>query len=1250
MLRKSLSTLLVVLVIGMFAKGQSRGSESQQDESRQSNAPQSVGISIPPLVRFSGRLANLQQRATQGPISSTFALYKEETGGVPLWIETQNVTLDPQGRFTVLLGAASSGGLLPGAFSSSGAQWLGMTVDGAPEGARVMFLSVPYAFESADAERIGGRSPDEFVTKEQIASYLVQFSGRPLLPSSEPGGVVDPATVIPNLNADLLHGFADSAFAKLNSTNQFALPQEFPGGTIHPPSQETGVAESSSPEDFKALGTSSGTLVSQLFRWQANGSTQGGKPAQFSLSYGAGGQAPQPTGLSINADGTINFAPGQTFPIEAVIAQLSSLLKPATPSDTVSSAINSQRVVGSTEVVAQMSSLLDSGTTSNTIPSAKISQGVTGTVKGTAEKGGSGTSGSNQGAILKAGGARSENQTASSAASFGHVYTVSARDNWSFNNIPTALTSGTEATVTLPYCPEGVDTSGNAAMGGPLGGYPVAIIDGIQPNTNSESVYVTGGDCTPGSAFGTIVFTPFFSHAASTYTIESASGGIQEAINKTCGTNSISWRNGGCEVIIPPVTVPAGISIYDTIYFHADESLLSGYGATLNCLGRGPCLQVGDLSNANDYSGDTIAGLSFRSPINRQSDPAYFGSLITSTQRTGGTITIQTAAPHNLRTGDRVTQMLTDNSAYWGDVPYVTVADATHYTYTRENTADIPAQATPGTVAVTYLAVFDNANTTELTDIKYNVSGELGGFNHFFDFWDDENALIQQFDNEGISLNGNANWTGSFIWSGGASNLPDKRQQLAPVITVSNSSITANTSNCATVYNSNEFSFLNSVCQAQGPWEFLISNITGNYQGANFQNIYSESAIYLNPASPKYSPWPGLGVAGFIGGSTSGTYSLGGQGGFSGAMPSIGSGSTSYVYYAVGTDVKTGLHTSPLPFLYEYETSPGQVSVQWPRLSAGADTVVYDLIRNPAPQGTMNAAGGGYVAPYTGNCNGGSASACGSIATGLAQCAGFVCSFVDNTAVATSPYNVPSGTFAPNPTFWPGDAVLTSTQLSSTYEVPVIGIAFEGTPSEVATYCSDRGGNVSGGYTQCMYTQTTSNNSVPDQPALILTDGNSAGGGGVPGAKGRLIFETTPKSEAAYHQVITIYDSNPLKTQATTGHRPVGDPGDIYVGLDPNGSLMIGGGVQGIHEYVNNIGDGHSWLEELTNTLKTFAVPVQVPVINVTGGFEINGSKGASGQCIMTTGNDIYWGTPTSNTPDHGPVGIPRFGEKDSSQ
>jgi len=1001
--------------------------------------------SIPLVVKFTGSLRGLQGQSTPAPVGVTFALYKDQAGGAPLWIETQNVLLDSQGRFTVLLGASSGKGIPPNIFASGEARWLGMTPDDGVERARAMLASVPYAFKAGDAQTIAGRAPEEFVTQAQLSSYL-----------SAPSHVAPVEPIIPGI-------------------------------TVVP----------------------------------------GNSPLMVGGGSGSGSVFQKPSGNHVFAQ------------------------RPGT--------------------------------------SAKASRPMS-------------------------------------------MRVVQAGDSWTVGNIPTTLTAGIQATVTLTPCPLGVDTSDSPILGGPNGGYPVYINDAAQP-TNSEPVYVTGGSCTSAATSGTIIFTPYFSHAMSTYAIGSASSGIQEAINDSCGTSTWYWDNGYCQVEIPG-TGPllggySGYDVYDTIYFHANESVLTGYGAILNCHGRGPCLQVGDLSNSNHNVDNTIQGISFRSPDNRSSDPAFYGSLIQSTQRTGGTITIQTAASHNFRTGDRVTQMLTDTSNYWGDVPSITVSDATHYTYPRANTADLPLQTTPGVVALSYEAVLDNGGSTSLIDLVYENTSERGVFNHFFDIWDDENALIEGFNNNAISLNQNANWTGSFVWSGGALTLPNTSQQLAPVITVDNSSITANGSNCATVYNSNQFSFQNSVCQAQGPWEFLISTINGNYQGAAFQNVYSEASLVTNPASPARSPWPGLGVAGLIGGPTSGagSYTLSGQGGFSGALPTIGSGSTTYVYYVVGRNLTRGTQTSPLPFMYEKENSPSQITVPWPRLASGTDTVVYDLIRNPDPAGGMNAAGGGYVAPYPGGCNGGGASACGSVALGLAQCSGLVCSFVDNTANATAAYSIRDGNFIPNPTFWPGTAVLSSTPLQSAGgELQVTGIAFNGAPTLYANYCSDYGDNVSGGYTVCTDSITTPNNSVADQAPLMLTDGPAAGGGGVAGAKGRLIFETTATSNAASHQVITIYDSNPGKTQATTGHRPVGDPGDMYLGIDPNKYLMIGGGANGIATYVNNIGDGTNILELLTPSLKTFQVPVTAPSINVTTGIQVNGSYGSPGQCLISTGTGAKWG------------------------
>lgn len=1221
-----LSIAFVSATLGL-AQVQTIGSQGEQIQS-QPDGTHGLHGSVPPLIKFAGTLRDLQgQSGGSNKINASFALYADETGGTPLWSERHNLVLDSQGRFTALLGSASPGGLPSNLFVSGEALWVGITPEDGIERARTMLTSVPYALQAASAQTLGGRSPDQFVTAEQLNALVTNRVIPPVGPAPKvcwifatnvpcpippspgstypffeatspigPSFISDATTgpplqiksnsLVANLNSDLLHGLTDSAFPKLNSTNLFSENQQFGGGSVYLPVQSSGGAPApSNPQDFQALGSSNGSLITQMFRWQANGSSASLPQAQLSLLFAANGQPPAATGFAINADGSLNFASSQAFPGTAIITAISSLSPPP----------------------------------------------------------GWGTGGNGGGGGNSVSNTPSGNQTVTqppgtslNVNNLNNTRTVQASDNWLVNNIPTNLIAGVQATITLTPCPRGVDTSGSPWLGGPNGGYPIRIIDGSQPTTNSETVYVTGGTCTSSAPSGNIIFTPYFSHTGSLYGLGSASSGIQEAINDACGTDSFNPpSNGNCNIVIPPVgpqpTKARGYDIYDTIYFHANESTLSGTGTILNCHERGPCLQIGDLVNSNHYSNNTVQSISFRTIDNRFSDPAFSGSMIVSTQRVDSTITIQTKTPHNFRSGDRVTQMFTDVVNYWGDVPSITVIDPTHYTYQRKNglgnTADIPFQPTPGLSALSYEAILDNGNATTFNGVQYESTWEYGAFNHFFDLWDDENARITDFSNNGIRLNKNINWTGSFIWSGGNLNLPNTLTQLAPVITVTNANITANGSNCATVYNSNGFTFQSGTCQSNGPWQFLVSNVTGNYGGAAFQNIYSEGG--MNPSTPAMSPWPGLGVAGFIGGITSAVahYTLTGQGTFAGGLPNVGSGSTTYVYYAVARDLTRGGQTSPMPFMTEQENTAGQVTLKWPRIALDLDSIVYDIIRNPAPLGTMYAAVGGYVAPYVGGCNGGSPSACGSVVLGVPQCTGFVCSFTDDTHNSTAPYNILSGYFTPEPSFWPGAAVVTSTPLISDYEVPITGIAMNGTPAEIAQYCAFWG---SSGDTTCMVSPTSGNNGVPDQPPLILTDGPAAGGGGLPGAKGKLIFDYG--AAMTWHQIITLFDSNRGKTQATTGHRPVGDPGDMFVGFDADQSLMIGGGAYGINQYVNSIGGGVNLGERLTPSLKMFNVPVQAPTINVTDGITINGKYGPPGTCIMSNGSGSYWGVPGSKS------------------
>ena len=66
---------------------------------------------LPRLVRFGGTVKDPGGSPVSGVAGITFALYSEQTGGAPLWLETQNVTADTNGRYTALLGVTNPEGL-----------------------------------------------------------------------------------------------------------------------------------------------------------------------------------------------------------------------------------------------------------------------------------------------------------------------------------------------------------------------------------------------------------------------------------------------------------------------------------------------------------------------------------------------------------------------------------------------------------------------------------------------------------------------------------------------------------------------------------------------------------------------------------------------------------------------------------------------------------------------------------------------------------------------------------------------------------------------------------------------------------------------------------------------------------------------------------------------------------------------------------------------------------------------------------
>jgi hypothetical protein len=133
---------------------------SSLSQAQTSNATSTI---VPRLVRFAGVAKDADNKNLAGTVGMTFLLYKDQQGGAPLWMETQNVQADSNGRYSVQLGVTKPGGLPTDVFTSGEARWLAVQISGQTEQPRVLLLSVPYALKAADAETIGGLPPSAFV-------------------------------------------------------------------------------------------------------------------------------------------------------------------------------------------------------------------------------------------------------------------------------------------------------------------------------------------------------------------------------------------------------------------------------------------------------------------------------------------------------------------------------------------------------------------------------------------------------------------------------------------------------------------------------------------------------------------------------------------------------------------------------------------------------------------------------------------------------------------------------------------------------------------------------------------------------------------------------------------------------------------------------------------------------------------------------------------------------------------------------
>ncbi|MBN2541801.1 hypothetical protein JXI42_02960 [bacterium] len=109
---------------------------------------------IPEIIHYQGKLSDDSGAPLTGSHTLTFKFYTVETGGTPIWTETQDVNLDSLGLYDALLGSVTSFESASADFSTS--YWISVSVDGSPEMPRQKLGASPYSFHSKCADRISG--------------------------------------------------------------------------------------------------------------------------------------------------------------------------------------------------------------------------------------------------------------------------------------------------------------------------------------------------------------------------------------------------------------------------------------------------------------------------------------------------------------------------------------------------------------------------------------------------------------------------------------------------------------------------------------------------------------------------------------------------------------------------------------------------------------------------------------------------------------------------------------------------------------------------------------------------------------------------------------------------------------------------------------------------------------------------------------------------------------------------------------
>jgi hypothetical protein len=128
---------------------------------------------VPRLINFQGKLSDSGGGAVTSPVSMVYKIYTAASGGAPVWTETQTVTPDASGVYSVMLGTAT-----PLDISFSIPYWLGVTVGADSEMLpRYRMASSPYALNSSTAAWAEGADWPTITNKPDLTIQGNVFNG-----------------------------------------------------------------------------------------------------------------------------------------------------------------------------------------------------------------------------------------------------------------------------------------------------------------------------------------------------------------------------------------------------------------------------------------------------------------------------------------------------------------------------------------------------------------------------------------------------------------------------------------------------------------------------------------------------------------------------------------------------------------------------------------------------------------------------------------------------------------------------------------------------------------------------------------------------------------------------------------------------------------------------------------------------------------------------------------------------------------